>query len=82
MQNSENKIFSKLPPGIFTGPLPLAWLDDDYTKYTICRDLEEKVGGGLALSELTGSRAYERFTGNQIKKVYETKRLCYDQTEV
>jgi xylulokinase len=30
-----------------------------------CRALEEAVGGPLALAEITGSRAYERFTGNQ-----------------
>ena len=53
-----------------------------YTSLLLLRSLEQHLGGGLALSELTGSRAYERFTGNQIKKVYDTKRKCYDETEV
>ena len=34
-----------------------------------CRELEDAVGGAQALSDLTGSRAYERFTGVQIARV-------------
>lgn len=34
-----------------------------------CRALERSVGGAEALAKLTGSKAYERFTGNQIAKV-------------
>ena len=30
-----------------------------------CRKLEEAVGGAQRLADITGSRAYERFTGNQ-----------------
>ena len=35
-----------------------------------CRALEDVVGGPVALAEITGSRAYERFTGNQVKLVF------------
>lgn len=31
---------------------------------------------------ITGSRAYERFTGSQIVKVYQKKRTVYYNTEV
>jgi xylulokinase len=34
-----------------------------------CERLEEIFGGAQALAECTGSRAYERFTGNQIARV-------------
>lgn len=34
-----------------------------------CRALEDFAGGPEALAKLTGSKAYERFTGNQIAKV-------------
>jgi xylulokinase len=34
------------------------------------------------LAEITGSRAYERFTGSQIAKVYQTKKAVYSNTEV
>ncbi|KAH9290635.1 hypothetical protein KI387_034752, partial [Taxus chinensis] len=33
------------------------------------------------LSLLTGSRAYERYTGPQIRKLYETQKEVYDNTE-
>lgn len=34
------------------------------------------------LCKLTGSRAYHRFTGNQIAKIYQTNKSAYDNTEV
>jgi hypothetical protein len=34
------------------------------------------------LAEITGSRAYERFTGSQIAKIYQTKKTVYNNTEV
>ena len=41
------------------------WMDSSTTEE--CRALEDVVGGPVALAEITGSRAYERFTGNQVK---------------
>lgn len=43
------------------------WQDASTTKE--CRSLENLVGGPQALADLTGSKGYERFTGNQIAKV-------------
>lgn len=34
------------------------------------------------LAEITGSRAYERFTGSQIAKMHQTKPDAYKNTEV
>ena len=34
-----------------------------------CATLEASVGGAGKLAQITGSRAYERFTGNQIAKL-------------
>ncbi|KAI8984634.1 hypothetical protein BDF20DRAFT_834126 [Mycotypha africana] len=45
-----------------------------------CRALEEFVGGPQALADLTGSKAYERFTGNQIAKIYHTNEDAYENT--
>ena len=36
---------------------------------TECASLEASVGGAEELAQITGSRAYERFTGNQIAKL-------------
>ncbi|XP_020680363.1 xylulose kinase 2 isoform X1 [Dendrobium catenatum] len=55
------------------------WMDSSTTSQ--CREIEKAVGGALELSKLTGSRAYERYTGPQIRKLYETKKDVYDDTE-
>ena len=36
-----------------------------------CAALEQAMGGPTALAGVTGSRAYERFTGNQIAKIHQ-----------
>ena len=46
-----------------------------------CRAIEEAVGGALEVSKLTGSRAYERFTGPQIRRIFETQPDVYHDTE-
>ncbi|BFG19548.1 hypothetical protein CerSpe_058220 [Prunus speciosa] len=55
------------------------WMDSSTTAQ--CRELEKAVGGALELSQLTGSRGYERFTGPQIKKIFETHPEAYNNTE-
>ncbi|KAL3671550.1 hypothetical protein V7S43_003467 [Phytophthora oleae] len=47
-----------------------SWMDSSTTQY--CRELEAAVGGPDRVAALSGSRAYERFTGNQIaKRIHE-----------
>jgi len=46
-----------------------------------CKEIEKAVVGALELSKLTGSRAYERYTGPQIRKLYEKKQDIYNETE-
>jgi len=53
------------------GPI---WMDDSTKEQ--CKALERKVGGAIKLAEISGSRSYERFTGNQIAKVFEKKKQC------
>ncbi|CAI8008481.1 Xylulose kinase, partial [Geodia barretti] len=47
------------------------WKDSSTSQQ--CRELEEALGGPLSLAHVTGSRAYERFTGNQIAKIFQRK---------
>eukprot|EP00055_Hartaetosiga_balthica_P014951 m.85236 g.85236 ORF g.85236 m.85236 type:complete len:264 (+) comp8735_c0_seq2:71-862(+) len=58
------------------GPI---WMDKSTTKQ--CRELENHVGGALEMATLTGSRAYERFSANQIFKRYQLYNDDYNNTE-
>eukprot|EP00644_Phytophthora_capsici_P010394 jgi/Phyca11/528424/estExt2_fgenesh1_pm.C_PHYCAscaffold_300014 len=54
----------------FCVPNGPSWMDSSTTQY--CRELEAAVGGPDRVAEISGSRAYERFTGNQIaKRIHE-----------
>lgn len=55
------------------------WMDSSTTEQ--CKAIEKAVGGALELSKLTGSRAYERFTGPQICRIFETQPEAYQNTE-
>uniref|UniRef100_A0A8C4Q585 Xylulose kinase n=1 Tax=Eptatretus burgeri TaxID=7764 RepID=A0A8C4Q585_EPTBU len=55
------------------------WMDSSTTAE--CRSLEAAVGGAQKMASLTGSRAYERFTGSQIAKLYRTNPERYLGTE-
>jgi xylulokinase len=64
---------------IFTIDASPIWMDSSTTRH--CEALETALGGAQAVADLTGSRAYERFTGNQIARIAETQRARYDATE-
>jgi len=55
------------------------WMDSSTSKQ--CKQLEDHLGGPETLAALTGSRAYHRFTGNQIKKISEEKKEAYSNTD-
>ena len=46
-----------------------------------CEEIEAAVGGSDVLAVHTGSRAFERFTGPQIRKFYKTEPAAYAATE-
>ena len=69
-------LLQRLDPGLslrdnladaFAVPDSPVWMDSSTAEE--CKRLEEAAGGPIALSALTGSRGYERFTGNQISKI-------------
>lgn len=55
------------------------WMDSSSSDQ--CQFLEEAVGGAQRLADVTGSRAYERFTGSQIAKIYRSKPEEFSETE-
>uniref|UniRef100_A0A4W6F182 Xylulose kinase n=1 Tax=Lates calcarifer TaxID=8187 RepID=A0A4W6F182_LATCA len=55
------------------------WMDSSSSQQ--CQDLQAAAGGALRLAEITGSRAYERFTGNQIAKLRQNRPEEFQDTE-
>lgn len=55
------------------------WMDSSTTMQ--CKEIENAVGGPMELSQITGSRAYERFTGPQIRKLFTAQADTYKSTE-
>lgn len=54
------------------------WMDSSTTKY--CKDLEDALGGPQRVASITGSRAYERFTGYELRLAYRLLCSCRNQT--
>ncbi len=55
------------------------WMDSSTTRQ--CRERDAALGGAQLVAELTGSRSYERFTGNQIAKIWQQHPEAYAATE-
>jgi xylulokinase len=64
--------------GIFSRPTAPVWMDTSTGEQ--CRQIEAGVGGRQALLELTGNTAFERFSGPQIRKFYQTEPEAYART--
>ena len=53
------------------------WMDSSTSAE--CREITDAVGGAGPLSQHTGSRAFERFTGPQIRKFFKTEPAAYER---
>jgi xylulokinase len=65
--------------GLFSRAASPIWMDSSTAED--CAAITAAVGGGQALGRLTGSRAFERFTGPQIRKFARTEPEAYARTE-
>ncbi len=65
--------------GIYSVPASPVWMDSSTGRE--CRERDDALGGPQAVAERTGSRSYERFTGNQIAKIRLEQPAAYGATE-
>jgi xylulokinase len=71
-----------LPPQIvplLSRPTAPIWMDS--STRAECDAIEAAVGGAPVLARHTGSRAFERFTGPQIRKFFTTEPAAYAATD-
>ena len=55
------------------------WMDSSTSEE--CREITDAIGGADRLAQLTGSRAFERFTGPQIRKFYKQDPAGWEATD-
>jgi len=64
--------------GVFARKTSPIWMDSSTTKE--CAEIRKKLGGIKFTASRTGSDAFERFTGPQIRKFYKTDLKAYEKT--
>ncbi len=64
---------------LLSRPVSPIWMDSSTGDE--CAEITAAVGGAGILSQRTGSRAFERFTGPQIRKFFKQERAAYDATD-
>jgi len=64
--------------GTFTKELSPTWMDESAAEQGAA--IEQELGGADATAQLTGSRAYARFTGAQVRKVHDGNPGAYHAT--
>jgi xylulokinase len=64
--------------GIFSRKTSPIWMDSSTAKE--CAEIRKKLGGVKYTASRTGSDAFERFTGPQIRKFFKTDKSAYDKT--
>ncbi|KAJ3504130.1 hypothetical protein NLJ89_g8097 [Agrocybe chaxingu] len=74
----DKRLSEQLFPEAFSRTRCPIWQDSSTTED--CKRLEEEYGGPQAVADRTGSRAYERFTGNQISRIRRLTPDVYEKT--
>jgi len=64
--------------GCFSRPSAPVWMDSSTGRE--CAEITEVLGGPEAVAQATGSTAFERFTGPQIRRFYQENPEGYAQT--
>lgn len=77
--DADRFLHSQIDDTAFTVTRTPIWMDGSTSKQ--CIEMEEAIGGRDVMEKLTGSRCYERFTGPQIRKIYQQRSDVYDLTK-
>ncbi|KND00369.1 uncharacterized protein SPPG_04693 [Spizellomyces punctatus DAOM BR117] len=76
--NPESLLHEQLR-GIFSVESSPIWQDSSTSAE--CEELEVAMGGAQKLADITGSSAYERFSGSQLRKIAKARPEAFAQTE-
>ncbi|XP_052835067.1 xylulose kinase [Drosophila gunungcola] len=77
--NSEKFLHAQIDDSAFVVNRTPIWMDSTTTKQ--CLEMEMAVGGKHKMAQLTGSKCYERFTGPQIRKIYQKRCHAYEEAK-
>lgn len=77
--DADRFLHAQLTDSSFTVPKTPIWMDGSTEKQ--CIEMEEAIGGRERMVELTGSKCYPRFTGPQIRKIYQKRSDAYEKTQ-
>lgn len=76
--DSDKFLHVQIDDSAFTLTRTPIWMDGTTEKQ--CIEMEEAIGGRDEMVKITGSKCYPRFTGPQIRKIYQTRTDCYENT--
>lgn len=77
--DADKFLHTQIDDSAFTVTRAPIWMDGTTSKQ--CIEMEEAIGGRERMVEITGSKCYERFTGPQIRKIFQNRPDCYRNTE-
>lgn len=77
--DADKFLHTQIDDSAFTVTRTPIWMDGSTEKQ--CIEMEEAIGGREQMVNITGSKCYARFTGPQIRKIYQNRSDCYENTE-
>ncbi|KAH8306327.1 hypothetical protein KR018_007828 [Drosophila ironensis] len=77
--NPDKFLHAQIDDSAFTVNRTPIWMDASTTNQ--CLEMETAIGGPMRMVEITGSKCYERFTGPQIRKIYQHKERAYEDSK-
>uniref|UniRef100_A0A2M3ZHE4 Xylulose kinase n=1 Tax=Anopheles braziliensis TaxID=58242 RepID=A0A2M3ZHE4_9DIPT len=77
--DADKFLHAQIDDSAFTIHRTPIWMDA--TTSLQCEEMETAVGGRQKMVEITGSKCYERFSGPQIRKIFQNRPDCYRNTE-